>query len=99
MNWFSKTNSFLSFFKMLFNPIMFKEYLDDLNRRLKRELKRREHVMYSYNQSFKKLSKYRTIPEYIYKSPEHIMGISTTSYSYNPKKTKKRRLKNKIKHR
>ena len=90
-------NAFLSFFKMLFDPFALKEYLDNLNKRLKRELKRREHVMYSYQQSYRKLTKLRMIPEYIYKSPDHMWGVTNTSYSYNPKKTKKRRIKNKMK--
>ena len=90
-------NALLSFFKMLFYPTELKEYLDNLNKRLKRELKRRECAMYSYQQSFRKLSKYRNIPEYIYNSPDRIWGVTNTSYSYNPKKTKKRRIKNKMK--
>lgn len=90
-------NAFLSFFKMLFDPFALKEYLDDLNRKLKRELKRREQCMYAYNQSFRKLCKCRTLPEYVYKTPDHMWGVSTTGYSYNPKKTKKRRIKNKMK--
>lgn len=90
-------NAFLSFFKMLFDPMELKKQLDDLNRRLKKELKKREYAMYSYQQSYRKLSKLRMLPEYVYQSPEHMWGGSSTSYSYNPKKTKKRRIKNKMK--
>lgn len=90
----------LLFFKSLFNPFEFKEYLDKLNKNLEKEQKRRTYAMYTYNQSLRKLSKYRMIPEYVYKRIDNSTSwhISNTEYGYNAKKTKKRRKKNKIKH-
>lgn len=85
----------LLFLKALFNPFDFAEYLKDL--------KRKQQELYCYQQSLnglKQAYKYGKIPEHIYK----YVGIGnniwgTARYGYNPKKTAKRRAKNKLKNR
>jgi hypothetical protein len=92
----------LLFFKVLFNPFEYTKYLQEFNKKIERDLKRRQQYLNSYIQSYntlKQTAKLNRIPEFCYKHAGigNIWEYSTTHYGYNPKKTTKRRAKNKLK--
>lgn len=92
----------LLFFKVLFNPFEYTKYLQEFNKKIERDLKRRQQYLNSYIQSYntlKQATKFNRIPEYCYKHAGigNAWEYSTTHYEYNPKKTTKLRVKNKLK--
>ena len=92
----------LLFLKALFRPFEFTKYLQEFNKKMELDLKRRQQYLNSYIQSYnnlKQATKWGRIPEYCYKHTGvgNIWECSTIHYGYNPKKTSKRRAKNKLK--
>ena len=97
----------LLFFKVLFNPFEYNKtrlatFGFTFNKKIERDLKRRQQYLNSYIQSYntlKQATKFNRIPEFCYKHAGigNAWEYSTTQYGCNPKKTAKRRAKNKLK--